>query len=256
MIVPPKFGKCVELIDDLQGRAREQFRPIVTETKLRRIHTGCIACRDRNGGSHVSEWDHWQKVYEDKAPEAVSWYQAEPAPSLAALERIGADPSLSLIDIGGGASSLVDALLDGGWRDITVVDIAASALAAARVRLGVRADQVRWLTADITAWTPDRAYDIWHDRAVFHFLAAERDRTAYRRALEAGTRPGGHVVIATFAPDGPEMCSGLPVMRYDAKALAAELGGDFALLDHWREAHVTPWGASQSFQWCVFRRES
>lgn len=198
--------------------------------------------------------DHWRTVYETKRPEEVSWYQPSPDASLAALERAGADPSMSLVDVGGGASTLVNALLDRGWGDLTVADIAEPALEASRQRLGERAGQVRWLVADITDWRPDRDFDVWHDRAVFHFLTDAGWRAGYKRAILAGTHPGSHVIIATFALDGPEMCSGLPVRRYDAAGLAAELGKDFVPVTDWREAHVTPWGAEQRFQWCVFRR--
>lgn len=197
--------------------------------------------------------DHWSRVYEEKAPSSVSWYQAEPEPSLRALDRFGARPSSSFIDIGGGASNLVDALLGRGWRDVTVLDIAAPALEAARARLGPEAEKVHWEVADITEWQPSRRYDVWHDRAVFHFLTAPEQREAYRRALLAGVSPGGLVIMATFALDGPERCSGLPARRYDPAGLAAELGAAFRLIEGWREEHVTPWGSRQSFNWCAFR---
>lgn len=196
---------------------------------------------------------HWTKVYEVKAPENVSWYQAAPEPSLLALERFGAKPSSSLIDIGGGASNLVDALQERGWRDITVLDIAAPALEAGKARLGAKADQVHWEVADITNWRPARKYDVWHDRAVFHFLIGPEQREAYRRALLDGLSEGGLVIMATFALDGPEECSGLPVQRYDAESLARELGPSFRLIEGWREEHVTPWGSSQAFNWCAFK---
>jgi SAM-dependent methyltransferase len=195
---------------------------------------------------------HWHDVYTDKQPEDVSWYQATPAPSLAALDRFAVRASQSLIDIGGGASNLVDALLARGWEDVTVLDIAAPALAAAQARLGERAADVTWQVADITAWLPARRYDIWHDRAVFHFLTAPGQRDAYVRALGAGLAEGGLAIIATFALDGPEKCSGLPVERYDAQKLAQTLGPKFHLEASWREEHKTPWGAAQVFTWCVF----
>lgn len=198
--------------------------------------------------------EHWRKVYTEKQPDEVSWYQATPAPSLDALDRVGAGPEQSLIDIGGGASTLVDALLDRGWRDVTVLDIAAPALAAAQKRLGQRATVVTWAVADVTTWRPERRHDIWHDRAVFHFLTAPEQRAAYLGALEAGLATGGHAIIATFALDGPEKCSGLPVERYDAAKLAATLGPRFRLVEEWREEHLTPWGSPQAFTWCAFRR--
>ena len=196
---------------------------------------------------------HWTRVYEEKAPSAVSWYQAEPEPSLRALERFGIQPSSSLIDVGGGASNLIDALLERGWNDLTILDIAPSALDATRERLGPRAAKVHWEVADITAWRPARRYDVWHDRAVFHFLTRPEQREAYRGALSAGLTPGGLLIMGTFAPDGPERCSGLPVERYDPATLARELGPSLELLESWREQHSTPWGAAQSFNWCVFR---
>lgn len=198
--------------------------------------------------------EHWRQVYRAKRPDELSWYQASPDPSLAALERIGADPAMSIVDLGAGASTLADALLDRGWTDITLVDIAEPALETTRKRLGERAGNVRFEVADIRHWPPARTFDIWHDRAAFHFLTSPADRDAYRRALRAGTHSGSQVIIATFARDGPEMCSGLPVQRYDAGALAAELGAEFDLIDSWTETHVTPWGANQSFLWSAFTR--
>lgn len=200
------------------------------------------------------EHGHWTNVYEAKAPTAVSWYQATPEPSLRALGRFGASASCSLIDVGGGASTLVDGLLEQGWRDITVLDVATPALEAAKARLGVQANEVRWEVADITTWRPSRRFDVWHDRAVFHFLTEPQQREAYRSALSCGVAESGLVIIATFALDGPEKCSGLPVQRYDQAGLAAEMGNALQLIDGWPEEHVTPWGARQSFNWCAFRR--
>lgn len=197
--------------------------------------------------------DHWRKVYTDKQPEDVSWYQPTPEQSLLALDRFGAGTSQSLIDIGGGASTLVDALLARGWHDLSVLDIAAPALAAAQLRLGDAGAGVAWEVADITDWQPQRQYDIWHDRAVFHFLTEPQQRAAYLRALGAGLTKGGLAIFATFALDGPEKCSGLVVERYDADKLAATLGPDFTLEASWRDEHLTPWGSAQAFTWCVFR---
>jgi SAM-dependent methyltransferase len=199
---------------------------------------------------------HWSEVYRTKAPDSVSWYQPSPEPSLRALDRSGVAASASLIDVGGGASGLVDALIERRWSDLTVLDIAAPALDVAKARLGKRAERVQWAVGDITQWQPGRTYDVWHDRAVFHFLTDADRREAYRRALEAGLAPQGLLIMATFAPDGPERCSGLPVQRYDASALSEELGPGFRLLDSWREEHITPGGSSQAFSWCVFRRAS
>ena len=197
---------------------------------------------------------HWHKVYTDKQPEDVSWYQVTPDQSLHALDRFSANPSQALIDIGGGASTLVDVLLARGWRNLTVLDIAAPALAAAQARLGKMAETVTWQIADITAWQPPQQYDIWHDRAVFHFLTEPQQRAAYVSALKAGLAKGGLAIIATFALDGPEKCSGLVVERYDAGKLARTLGDDFSLEAGWCDEHVTPWDTAQAFTWCVFRR--
>lgn len=198
--------------------------------------------------------EHWSKVYNEKAPDSVSWYQATPEPSLLALDRFGTTAASSLIDIGGGASNLVDALLSRGWKDMTVLDVAAPALEAAKQRLGPEAAKVQWQVADVTNWQPSRRYDVWHDRAVFHFLTEPEQRNAYRNALRAGLAEGGLVIMATFAPDGPEKCSGLSVQRYDPTSLANELGEDFQLVQGWREEHLTPLGSRQSFNWCAFRR--
>jgi hypothetical protein len=198
--------------------------------------------------------EHWDRIYRTRAPDTVSWYQPTPESSLRALDEFRVPATASLIDIGGGASCLVDALLERGWADLTVLDIAESALGVAKRRLGPAADRVRWVVADVTAWRPGRVYDVWHDRAVFHFLTEPELRAAYRRTLEAGTAPGALMIVATFAPDGPERCSGLPVRRYDAAALAGELGPSFSLRKDWREEHTTPGGGRQAFQWCVFER--
>lgn len=198
--------------------------------------------------------EYWDHVYEEKSPTAVSWFQPTPEPSLLALTLLGAAPTASFIDVGGGASNLVDALLEQGWSDLTVLDIAEQALDASKTRLGPLANKVKWISADITQWKPGRTFDVWHDRAVFHFLTEQEQRDAYRRALTQGTAPGSDIIVATFALDGPEKCSGLPVERYDATTLASELGDKFHLLKDWRDEHVTPWGVAQPFTWCAFRR--
>lgn len=185
---------------------------------------------------------HWDQVYSTKPANSVSWYQPTPDTSLRTLDDFGVPSTASLIDIGGGASSLIDNLLARGWSDLTVLDIAAPAFEVTKARLGDAAGHVRWLVADVTRWSPDRTFDVWHDRAVFHFLNESEERDLYRSALESGTAPGALVVVATFAPDGPERCSGLPVRRYDAAKLAAELGSAFTLEREWREEHRTPGG--------------
>lgn len=197
---------------------------------------------------------HWDRVYRTNAEQTVSWYQPTPATSLGVLDRFQVPSSAALIDVGGGTSGLVDALVERGWTDLTVLDIAAPALDLAQARLGPAAGRVQWLVADITRGRPGRSYDVWHDRSVFHFLTDVGQRAGYRQALEAGVAPGDLVIIATFAPDGPARCSGLPVQRYDAAALSRELGPGFRLVDSWREDHVTPNGDRQAFSWCVFDR--
>lgn len=199
---------------------------------------------------------HWQNVYSTKGEADVSWFQEVPDISLELLALVGAVPGRSVIDIGGGASRLVDSLLERGFSDIAVLDLSEAALAAARARLVDRGDAVTWIAADATAWAPDEAaYDIWHDRAAFHFLTEPDDQAAYIERLKRSLRPGGHVIIGTFAPDGPEKCSGLPVMRHDADSLAALLGEEFSLVDHRRHEHATPWGSVQKFQFSTFRRQ-
>ena len=196
---------------------------------------------------------HWQSIYTAKAEREVSWFQNDSQPSLTLIEETGS-PSSAVIDIGGGASHLVDGLLNRGFLDLTILDLSSAALAAAKARVGRRAERIKWIVADITTWKPSRVYDVWHDRATFHFMVAESDRAAYLSRLARVLRPGGHAIIATFAPDGPEQCSGLPVRRYDAEALGQALGAGFQLMGTRRHEHVTPWGTSQAFQFSIFRR--
>lgn len=197
---------------------------------------------------------HWQNVYLNKGEQQVSWTQFDPQPSLGLIEKYSGGRSASIIDIGGGAARLVDALLAHGFAAITVLDLSEAALQSAKTRLGEQGASVRWVAADVTAWPPPLAFDIWHDRAAFHFLVDAGDRAAYVDRLHAGVKTGGHAIIATFAPDGPEKCSGLPVQRYDAEALSETVGSAFALVEHQPHRHLTPWGAEQSFQFSVLRR--
>jgi SAM-dependent methyltransferase len=203
----------------------------------------------------TSRQDHWEKVYTAKGENEVSWFQETPAPSLELLALVGAGRSSAVIDIGGGASRLVDCLVSQGYEDVTVLDLSPAALASARSRMGGKASQVTWIAADVTIWEPSRTYDVWHDRAAFHFLTERKDQAAYVDRLRRALRPGGHAIIGTFAPDGPERCSGLVVSRYDANSLAATLGRGFELIDARRHEHVTPWGAAQKFQFSTFRRQ-
>jgi len=204
--------------------------------------------------SEFNRQAHWQQVYKEKGEYQVSWFQDQPAISLELIEAVGAKPSSAIIDIGGGASRLMDALVDRGYGDLSVLDLSESATSIAKARLADRAAQVKWIVADVTQWKPTRAYDLWHDRAAFHFLTRASDRDAYIDRLIKAVPSGGHAIIGTFAVDGPERCSGLPVVRYDAARLSAEFTPAFALLDTRRDDHKTPWGAIQHFQFSVFRR--
>lgn len=198
--------------------------------------------------------EHWENVYKTKATDAVSWYQQHPERSLRLIQETGVPLDASIIDIGGGASKLVDELLESVYTNLTVLDISAAALSAAQQRLGGKASSVKWIESDITEATfPPRGFDIWHDRAVFHFLTSASDRKAYIEKMLHAVKPGGHVIIATFAEDGPEKCSGLPVVRYSAEALSDELGEQFKLIKHEKEEHHTPFGTVQSFGYCLFR---
>jgi trans-aconitate methyltransferase len=174
--------------------------------------------------------------------------------SLELIQTVGAKAGSALIDIGGGASRLVDQLVQQNYRDLTVLDLSENAISIAKQRLGSRADMVSWIVADVTQWQPERHYDLWHDRAAFHFLTESAARRAYVERLAKALRPGGHAIIGTFAVDGPERCSGLPVVRYDAGLLSAELGDGFALVETRRDDHKTPWDAIQHFHFSVFRR--
>jgi hypothetical protein len=196
---------------------------------------------------------HWQEVYSSRAEDAVSWFQHSPDLSLSLIASIGLALTDPIIDVGGGASRLVERLLAAGYRDLSVLGIASAALQKSRTRLGRDAERVRWLAADITRWQPTRRHALWHDRAVFHFLVDPEQRLAYRRALEAGLLPGGTAIIASFALDGPERCSGLPVQRYSPGSLGKELGSAFRLTDSRTEEHLTPAGKLQRFQYSVFR---
>jgi len=197
---------------------------------------------------------HWDHVYASKGEAEVSWYQDSPATSLEMIRAANPNHDAAIIDIGGGASRLVDALLQDGYRDVAVLDLSANALDAAKKRNGGAASMVDWIVADATSWQPAKTYDVWHDRAAFHFLTDPRDRAAYVQRLRSALATDGHVIIATFAPDGPEKCSGLPVQRHDSASLAAELGPEFALIETRSETHHTPWDSTQAFQFSRFRR--
>ena len=200
--------------------------------------------------------NHWEKIYTEKAPTAVSWYRQHLETSLKLIGRVAADPSSSIIDVGGGESTLVDDLLARGYEDITVLDISHTAIDASRKRLGDVSDRVHWLVADITQGDlPPSRYDVWHDRAVFHFLTAPDDRVAYVRQVARAVKNGGHVIVSTFGPEGPTKCSGLAVVRYDAESLHREFGVHFRLLGSSKELHQTPFGTTQQFLYCYCRVE-
>jgi len=197
---------------------------------------------------------HWEGVYATKAENEVSWFQENPAISLELIKQTHAAPESAIIDIGGGASRLVDALLRDGYRAVTVLDLSATAIEQARKRIGPESAKAAWIVVDVTKWIPERQYQVWHDRAAFHFLTDPDDRRAYLDCLRSALAPGGQVVIGTFALDGPEKCSGLPVQRYDSKGLAEQLGASFELAETRSEVHRTPWNSSQAFQFSRFCR--
>jgi trans-aconitate methyltransferase len=196
---------------------------------------------------------HWENVYREKQPDEVSWFQEHPEKSLEMIRVTEVGLNEPIIDVGGGASTLVDQLLHAGYSDVSVMDISGAALAHSRSRLGAEAGQVAWIEGDVTEFVPSRQYALWHDRAVFHFLTRESDRRNYLHVLQEALPPGGQVIIATFAPDGPEKCSGLAVERYGADKLQAALGAGFELLNTVKEAHRTPAGQLQHFAYFHLR---
>jgi 2-polyprenyl-3-methyl-5-hydroxy-6-metoxy-1,4-benzoquinol methylase len=194
---------------------------------------------------------HWERIYGTKAAAEVSWFRPHLETSLALVERVAGDRSASIIDVGGGESTFVDDLIARGYRNITVLDISGVAIEHAKKRLGAASQHVTWLVADITqASLPARSYDVWHDRAVFHFLTEPAQRMAYVRQVASAVKPGGHVIVGAFGPEGPSKCSGLDVMRYDADSLHAEFGPRFRLMESSKELHRTPAGAIQQFLYC------
>jgi len=198
---------------------------------------------------------HWDAAYA-QGDEPLSWFEEHPGMSLRMLGSAGVLAADALIDVGGGASPLTRALLDRGFGDLTVLDISAAGMRHAQDRLGPRADQVHWLTADVLSWRPQRRYQAWHDRAVFHFLTIEENRQQYLHTLDTATAPGAIAVFGCFAPDGPRQCSGLPVARYSAAQLACQIGAEWLLISHEREEHITPAGAIQPLTWVALRRQS
>jgi ubiquinone/menaquinone biosynthesis C-methylase UbiE len=202
----------------------------------------------------MSDKRHWDAVYTTKAPDRVSWFRPHLDRSLAFLDAAKIEPGAGVIDVGGGASTFVDDALDRGHSNVTVLDLSAAALDRTRERLGERASQVHWVCGDITEVAlPAQAYDFWHDRAVFHFLRDPAARAKYVDVVRRALKPGGHIVVATFGPHGPETCSGLEVMRFTPDALHAEFGESFAKVATETERHDTPWGSEQEFVYCYCR---
>lgn len=196
---------------------------------------------------------HWQRVYTSKEENQLSWHEDAPALSLVLLGEAGLRPEMAVVDIGGGTSRLVDALVARKQTHVTVLDLSPAALETAKKRLA-GAGNVEWVAGDVTEWQPKRSYDLWHDRAAFHFLTAPEDQRAYVRVMARALKTGGRAVIGTFALDGPEKCSGLPVARHDAASLRAVLGEGFSLISTRRNEHTTPWGAVQQFQFGTFEK--
>jgi ubiquinone/menaquinone biosynthesis C-methylase UbiE len=198
---------------------------------------------------------HWEHIYETKNSAQVSWYKPHLDLSFQMIEGTGMDKSARIIEVGGGASTLVDDLLANGYQNLTVLDISAASMQVAQKRLGEQANRVTWLEADITQiGLPENNYDIWHDRAVFHFLTNAQDRQQYINTVRRSLKAGGHLIMATFAPDGPTQCSGLDVVRYSPDSLHDEFGSDFELVESLQETHPTPFGTEQKFIYCYCRK--
>ena len=202
----------------------------------------------------MTEREHWERIYRSRSASDVSWYQPEASLSLELIQRVEPALDTPILDVGGGASTLVDGLLDAEYRDVTVLDLAGAALAVSQQRLGPRAARVTWMESDVlTAVLPEAGYGVWHDRAVFHFLTTPHDRERYVTTARRALRHGGHAIVASFALDGPTRCSGLEVVRYSPDTMHREFGREFRLLDSVREEHHTPSGATQAFVYCLFR---
>jgi 2-polyprenyl-3-methyl-5-hydroxy-6-metoxy-1,4-benzoquinol methylase len=204
----------------------------------------------------MHDMQHWERVYATKRPDEVSWYRPHLEMSLRLIAKGAVDHSARIIDVGGGESTLVDDLLAEGYRNATVLDLSETALSVARQRLDTKSSLVTWLHGDVTTYPlQPHVYDVWHDRAVFHFLTKPADRAAYVKQVAKAVKRGGHVIVATFGPNGPNKCSGLDVVRYDADALHDEFGSRFVLVDHATELHETPWGSAQQFVYCFCRMD-
>ena len=224
--------------------------------ELVHIRIGNCGRLGSGGGARMDTKNHWEKLYTEKTPESVSWYRPHLEKSLELIERAATARSAAIIDIGGGESTLVDDLLVRGYKDISVLDISQTAIDVTKKRLGPAAEQVHWITADVTEVELGlNAYDVWHDRAVFHFLTTQKRRVSYVRQVARAVKPGGHVIVGTFGPEGPTKCSGLEVVRYDAESLHDEFGARFRLVESSKEQHHTPSGITQQFLYCYCRIE-
>ena len=199
---------------------------------------------------------HWEEIYNTKSQTEVSWYQTRPSLSLQLIKSKGIEKGQGIIDVGGGSSMLVDCLLDEGFDDLAVLDISGRSLEIAKERLGDREGDVEWFEADATEFQPPRQFHLWHDRAVFHFLTDERDRRKYLNVLKEALLPGGYLVMATFAIDGPKRCSGLDTIQYDEESMSLELGDEFTLMDEVDEYHITPGDKVQKFIYFLYKRKS
>lgn len=204
-------------------------------------------------GTTLDRRRHWDERYGTSRPNSVSWYQAVPTQSLEMIDALALAPDTPILDVGGGTSTLVDELLDRGFSDVSVLDVSDAAIDSDRQRLGDR-EGVQWIVRDVLSWEPDRTYGLWHDRAVLHFFVDPLDQTRYRDVLRKAVRPGGAVIIATFAPDGPTTCSGLPVKRWSSDEISEFLGDDFAVVETRRQDHVTPADRVQPFTWLAATR--
>jgi SAM-dependent methyltransferase len=208
------------------------------------------------GGNMFNRKEHWEKIYSDKKPDEVSWYQANPEKSLELINSVRVSFEDRIIDVGGGASLLVDQLLEKGFRNLSVLDISENALRHAKQRLGHNSSKIKWIIGDATLFIPQEKYDIWHDRAVFHFLTESTDREKYISAVKECLKKGGFLILAAFAKDGPDRCSNLPVRQYDADLLQAEFGTGFELVRVSVETHQTPWGKGQKFNYFLLRKST
>jgi len=213
------------------------------------VHTAPVR---RTGVPEAQRRRHWDDRYSASSTDGVSWFQERPAASLELVAVAGPQRTASLIDVGGGTARLVDYLVADGWSDITVLDLSDVALDEARARVGPN-PRAHWIEQDLLTWHPSRRYDIWHDRAVFHFLVGDGERQQYRHVMREALAPNATVIVGTFADDGPDQCSGLPVARYDAEALVSALGVTCDVLATRREEHITPKGKKQPFTWVVLR---